>query len=375
MRRDESYTSFIFVAFLLTVVILLVFQIYIVREPARIAEQTAMDQRAAVATGQMLYVENCAACHGDQGQGGVGPALNARQFLTLVSDDLLFSLIRTGIPNTAMPAWGQTFGGPFTDDDVNRIVNYIRAWEATAPEITTASTTPDAERGLATYTSTCSICHGDNGSGTDRAPALNDARRLSRLDDSWYRNTIARGRPARGMPTWGTVLSPEQINDVVALIAAWRAGETVVANKPFSVYIASALYAVQDFDPEDGLYYLNGALPLGDDAQQAEIRDIISLVEDNQLFEAQSHIAQLLPPEEMGHAIFITQCTVCHGEDGTGGVGPNLHKNTFIQSQDDSALTNFLLAGRPNTPMNGFSGILSEDELGNLITFLRTWQN
>jgi mono/diheme cytochrome c family protein len=375
MRHDEDYTAHIFVAFMLTVIILLIFQIYIIREPTRIEEHTAADHVETVNAGRDLFAEHCAACHGENGEGGVGPALNSRQLLSTANDELLFSLTRTGIPSTKMPAWGQSFGGPFTDAEIVQLVTFIREWEKTAPEISTVVATPDPQRGATIYTGTCSVCHGANGTGTDIAPALNDARRLSRLDDSWYRNTISRGRPARGMPTWGTVLSPQQIDDLVALIAAWRSGETVGANTPYAVYVASALYAVQDFDPEDGLYYLNAALPLAAEEQQAEIGEIITLVTDNQLFEAQTRIAGLLPPEEMGRALFITQCAACHGEDGIGRVGPNLHNNAFIQSQDDPSLIHFFLTGRPNTPMNSFSGILLEDEISNLIVLLRTWQN
>ncbi|MBI3359808.1 MAG: cytochrome c [Chloroflexi bacterium] len=61
--------------------------------------------------------------------------------------------------------------------------------------------------------------------GTDRAPALHDLQRLKQFDDAWYRETVTKGRPARGMPTWGTVLSPRQIDDVIALLDTWRAGK------------------------------------------------------------------------------------------------------------------------------------------------------
>ena len=44
----------------------------------------------------------------------------------------------------------------------------------------------------------------------------------SQFDDAWYKSTIAKGRPANGMPTWGTVLSPSQIADLVAYIDTWR---------------------------------------------------------------------------------------------------------------------------------------------------------
>ena len=56
---------------------------------------------------------------------------------------------------------------------------------------------------------------------------LNDPTKLAKFDDAWYIDTIANGRPAKGMPTWGTVLAPSQIRDLVALLRAWQRGETV----------------------------------------------------------------------------------------------------------------------------------------------------
>ena len=126
-----------------------------------------------------------------------------------------------------MPAWGQAFGGPFTDEQIAQLVAFIRAWEPTAPEIIPVEIAPDPARGAALYARTCFVCHGENGQGTENGPPLNDAAKLEKYSDVWYRNTIAYGRPAKGMPTWGTVLSPAQINDVVALLAVWREGETV----------------------------------------------------------------------------------------------------------------------------------------------------
>lgn len=372
MRTRENYTPHLAATVGLTLSILIVFQVYILREPARIRADVAADEVAAISAGHDLYVGNCRSCHGENGEGGVGPALNSRELLTTTSDEALFSLTRTGVPGTEMPAWGQTFGGPFTDEQVAELVTFIRSWEETAPEIVPVIEAPDPVRGAAMYARTCFVCHGENGLGTDQAPALNDPQRLNRLDDAWYRNTIARGRPARGMPTWGTVLSPAQINDLVALIAAWREGETVVAEIPLAVYISDALFAIQDFDPEDAEFYLNEALSRADPVQAEEIREIIELVRENQLFVAQSRVAALLPPEEMGQAVFSTNCAACHGSEGTGGIGPNLHDNTFIQSRDDDALIAFILAGRG--AMKGFEGILAEEELQNVVTLLRSWQ-
>lgn len=375
MRSGENYTPHITVALCLTLGILVVFQMYILREPARIEADLSADHEAVVASGRQLYSQNCAACHGDNGEGGVGPALNSHDLLTLTVDEALFSLTRTGIPGTTMPAWGQAFGGPFTDEQLSQLVAYIRTWEATAPEITSLVEAPSPARGAEIFSQTCSICHGENGLGSDDTPAVNDLQRLGRLDNAWYRNTIAHGRPAKGMPTWGTVLSPAQIDDVVALIDLWRAGETVTVARPLAAYVNSALFAIREFDAVDAEFYLNAALAVADDTQAAEIREIIDLVRENQLFVAESRVATLLPPEEMGGALFRTNCASCHGEDGTGDTGPNLHTNGFVQAQSDEGLVDFILTGRNSTPMNGFEGILTEDELRNVVLLLRSWQD
>jgi mono/diheme cytochrome c family protein len=204
---------------------------------------------------------------------------------------------------------------------------------------------------------------------------LNDPERLQKLDDAWYRSTIIRGRPAKGMPTWGTVLSPIQINDVVALLAAWREGKTVAANTPLATFVTNALFAIRDFDRPDAAFYLKSALPLADSIQAKEIQTIITLVEGNHLFEAESHLIALLPPEEMGRAAFSSNCAPCHGDDGTGGIGSNLTANTFVQSKSDEELVDFILAGRQGTAMNGFEGILGSEEISNIIVILREWQN
>ena len=273
-----------------------------------------------------------------------------------------------------MPAWGQNFGGPFTDEQISQIVAFIRQWEPTAPVPTPALAGRDPARGALIYDQTCSVCHGQNGSGTDLAPALNDPERLDKLNDAWYRNTIAHGRPAKGMPTWGTVLSPAQINDVVALLAAWRDGDTVSANIPLTRYLSNGLFALRQFDRPDAEFFLKAALTQADDSEAEVIQEVIGLVQDNRLFEAEVSLITLLPPEEMGRALYESNCAPCHGSDGRGALGPGMRPSTFIQNRSDEDLVSFMLAGRSGTAMEGFEGILTEEELGNLIIFLKEWQ-
>ncbi len=374
MRSRENHTPFVAASFGLTLAILAVFQAYLWREPARIQAVEAADRLAAETAGRKLYGENCVACHGLNGEGRVGPTLNSRELLKSTLDETLFSLIRTGVPGTVMPAWGQTGGGPFTDEQLTQLVAFIRAWEPTAPEITPVTNTPDPIRGAAIFASTCFICHGENGKGTDRAPALNAPARLKDFNDAWYRNTIAYGRPAKGMPTWGTVLSPAQINDLVALLAAWRQGQEVKAVIPLEKHLTSALFALRGFDSADVVYHLTAAQAQADSTLAQDIQEVLDLLNARDWAGARARLIALLPEEEVGKALFEINCAPCHAADGTGGLGPNLHANPFIQLKNDEALLAFILAGRKGTAMSGFEGALTEDELGYILTLLRTWQ-
>jgi mono/diheme cytochrome c family protein len=210
--------------------------------------------------------------------------------------------------------------------------------------------------------------------GTDFSPALNEPERLNKLNDAWYRNTIAHGRPAKGMPTWGTVLSPAQINDVVALLAAWRAGDMVSANIPLNRYLSNGLFAIRQFDRPDAEFFLKAALTQADESQSEIIQKVIGLVQENRLFEAEAALITLLPPEEMGRALYESNCAPCHGSAGEGGLGPGLRPSSFIQGKSDEELIVFMLAGRDGTAMDSFEGILTEEELGNLLIVLRDWQ-
>ena len=74
------------------------------------------------------------------------------------------------------------------------------------------------------------MCHGDSGQGSAQGIAVNDPVKLNQFADSWYRDVINNGRPAKGMPTWGTVLSPQQVSDIIAVFDFWRRNTaTVVA--------------------------------------------------------------------------------------------------------------------------------------------------
>ena len=286
MRAQENYTPHVAIALGLTVAILAAFQVYLLREPGRIAGVLAADKSQAVQAGAALFGQNCATCHGNQGEGDIGPALNDKTFLASTADDTIFSVISSGVPDTQMPAWNQSHGGPLTDQSVNQLVAFIRSWEPNAPNRRAAAVVGDPARGATIFSSVCFICHGDNGAGTARAPALNDPTLLSQFDDTWFKNTITAGRPAQGMPTWGTVLSPPQITDLVALIDQWRTAAKVVA--PTATPVGATQAAPQQVRPSNS----GGPGPA----------------------------LNLSGNVTAGQEVFVANCQKCHGPQGQGGV-------------------------------------------------------
>lgn len=85
-----------------------------------------------------------------------------------------------------------------------------------------------------------------------------------------------------------------------------------------------------------------------------------------------------------GKEVFTGTCASCHGVDARGmpGLGKNLVTSTWLASQNDQQMLDFLKRGRPasdplNTtkvdmPPKGGNPALTEDDLKNVIAFLRS---
>jgi mono/diheme cytochrome c family protein len=277
-----------------------------------------------------------------------------------------------------MPAWSVDFGGPLTDEDVKDVVAFIRAWEPTAPEIEPAVFEPDAARGALLFSSTCELCHGPNGTGGDDAPAINDPTRLASLEDDWYRDVIKNGRPAKGMPTWGTVLSPEQVEDLVALIDAWREGTAVAPEFSVTDLLASAVFSLQEDDPASATLHVDRSLMVAEGAGAEVLRNAAVQLADGDNTGALATLEALkvqwpIGDSVAGAEIYATYCLPCHGAEGEGGIGVAMNPNEYVASSTTPELLEFILDGREGTAMAGFDGRLSETEIADVIAFLRLW--
>ena len=74
-----------------------------------------------------------------------------------------------------------------------------------------------------------------------------------------------------------------------------------------------------------------------------------------------------------GAALYRTQCAVCHGMDGSGGVGVPLSLATFQAQSSDEYLIQTIRRGRPGRIMPAFPQF-SASEVLSLIKHIRSWQ-
>jgi cytochrome c oxidase cbb3-type subunit 3 len=189
----------------------------------------------------------------------------------------------------------------------------------------TVQAAPD---GAELFAQHCAVCHGERGKGGVGTPLALESF-LSTVSDEFLTKTIRHGRPGRVMPAFPT-LSNSQVKAIVGQIRSWSEAPAAV---------------------EDG-----GAVE-GDPLR--------------------------------GKALYATHCAACHGDQGQGGHGtgvtfsrsrelpiipPALRNRGFLASASDRMLQATIRNGRAGTPMPAFGGRLSEEQIGHITRYLRSWQ-
>jgi mono/diheme cytochrome c family protein len=180
---------------------------------------------------EALYSMHCSGCHGANGTLGPARALHDPLYLALVPRRALERTIRTGVPGTPMPAFGQDEGGPLTEAQLDALIDgLIQRWGGEAPgglPAYTAAAPGDADRGLAAFDTFCADCHGADGRGAKRAGSVVDPSYLGLVSDQGLRTSVIVGRPDLDMPDYrryvsSRVMSDREIDDVVAWLVAQR---------------------------------------------------------------------------------------------------------------------------------------------------------
>jgi mono/diheme cytochrome c family protein len=198
----------------------------------------AAAEGTSVEVGQELYSQNCAACHGEFGEGGPNPSragdiifpISTAEYLKTRDDFTLRSIISQGQPNFGMSPFGSAFGGPLDDDQVDAIVAFLRAWEDNPPVELPPEIVIDVRETVALdtqeiYDQLCAQCHGLNGEG-GIGPSFKNAQFQANRTDTQLFNTINLGHEATAMIGWGDILSAEQIQGLVEFIRSFRSSTT-----------------------------------------------------------------------------------------------------------------------------------------------------
>lgn len=89
----------------------------------------AMLDASGIAEGAALFTKNCLACHGDKGQGGVGPNLTDEYWLHNGGIKDIFHSIKYGWPEKGMKSWKDDF----SPVQIAQLASYIKSIQGTNP--------------------------------------------------------------------------------------------------------------------------------------------------------------------------------------------------------------------------------------------------
>jgi mono/diheme cytochrome c family protein len=188
-----------------------------------LASIEGLEGGSELSAGISVYAENCAACHAANGGGtAIAPELNTEALRSTPPEELS-ATINNGVSGTLMASWQDTLAST----QVEAVISFLRLWDEIEaagvdfPEIETPVFESSPEliaAGDKLFHIGCKSCHGVNAYGTPMAPSLNNPVFLSETPDAAIYQIISGGVPDTLMPTWGTRLSEEELQSLVAFI-------------------------------------------------------------------------------------------------------------------------------------------------------------
>lgn len=163
----------------------------------------------ANATGQRLFANSCAMCHGSDGRG-------ARSFPNLTDNDWLyggdFDTVMLSIANGRAGAMPVMVGG-LDDGGVDNLVAYVQSMSGQQVDAGMAA------EGKKNFDMLCIACHGPDGSGNQAlgAPRLNDDTWLYGGESETIKKTVTEGRNGN-MPAHKDLLSEDRRRLITAYV-------------------------------------------------------------------------------------------------------------------------------------------------------------
>jgi len=287
--------------------------------------------------GEVLFRQECAKCHGPQGEGDLGTQIGNPVLLTQESDDFLWRTIAYGKAGTEMKGFLNRARNPLPSEDIDHLIAYLRRLQSHPPAAGLKRTYSwaSASDGKKVYEvkANCAKCHGREGEGAS-GPSLGNPGFLQAASNGFLEGTIILGRE----------------------------------NTPMHSYFSGA--DVPHLEQED-------------------FENVVAYVRGFEKSPPAAHRRVEITPERVaeGRALFRENCSACHGLEGLGKHGqkvgdfaPSLNNPEFLKAADDNFLLATIALGRPGTPMRPFgdgmagkSG-LTADQIRKIVAFLRTWE-
>jgi len=139
--------------------------------PAQDETRNPATSPADIEAGAKTFRSHCSPCHGFDGGGGRGPALNTGRFYRATTDAELLRVISDGVEGTEMP------GLFYSPDRVWQVVSYLRSLNARP------AAKGNAAAGAKLFTELgCGGCHRIRGEGGRLGPDLSEIGRARSLD-------------------------------------------------------------------------------------------------------------------------------------------------------------------------------------------------
>ncbi len=97
--------------------------------PTKPTGMVALVDEASLAAGSDIYQQNCAVCHGPQGQGGIGPNMTDKNWIHGGDINDIVHIINVGVPAKGMVPWDKTL----STDKIHQVASFIYTMEGTNP--------------------------------------------------------------------------------------------------------------------------------------------------------------------------------------------------------------------------------------------------